>query len=153
MIEIKLKGRTYIKITLIDDEDLILISKYKWYESNGYAVSATRPIIRMQRLIMKPLKGQVVDHINGNRLDNRRKNLRICTQHQNIMNQRTQNVPKTSVYKGVSYDAINKKWIAQTKYKQKGIWIGRFKVERHAALAYDLWAKDLFGEYAKLNFE
>lgn len=69
---------------IIDDKDYEKVSRYKWYYNNGYAVSDFG--IRMHRFIMNPPSELVIDHINHNRLDNRRSNLKICTQFENSQN-------------------------------------------------------------------
>ena len=92
-----------------------------------------------------------VDHINGNPLDNRKSNLRICT---NAENQRNRGVNKnnTSGYKGVCWAKQNKKWKARIKHNGKLIHLGYYKDKEEAARAYDKKAKELHGEYAYLNF-
>lgn len=69
---------------LIDDEDYDKVSKYEWHYSSGYAVNSFN--LRVHRLIMNPPHNLVIDHINHNRLDNRRSNLKICTQFENSQN-------------------------------------------------------------------
>jgi len=93
--------------------------------------------------------GMVVDHINHNTLDNRRCNLRVCTQNQNRYNL---NLRKNnqSGYKGVSFK--HNHWEVQLKKDKKYIYGGSFKDKIEAAKAYDKKAKELFGEFAKLNF-
>jgi hypothetical protein len=138
---------------LVDDKDFKWISNYSLtLSSHGY------PQIRnklrsgyLHSLIMETPKGLTTDHINGNKLDNRRENLRVCTQKQNATNQTKQQRILTSQYKGV-YLNQNKKWTAQIKLNQKAFNLGSFSTELSAAMAYDIAAKDLFGRYAKLNF-
>lgn len=104
----------------------------------------------MHRLIMEAKQQQKVDHINGDGLDNRKENLRFATTSENAMNKcSTKN--KSSSYKGVSWYKRYKKWQAQIKFKGKSIYIGIFDTEIEAAKAYDNKAKELFGEFAKLN--
>jgi len=67
---------------LVDDEDYDNLSQHKWYFSDGYAVRDHKRVA-MHRQIMGFPKGMVVDHIDGNRLNNQRHNLRICTQREN----------------------------------------------------------------------
>lgn len=108
-----------------------------------------RKKVAMHNVIMKPSEGFVVDHINGNGLDNRRSNLRIATRQQNTFN----SVHKggTSKYKGVALDKESGLWRAYIAKDGKRTWLGRFPDELSAAIAYDKAAKDMFGEYAKLN--
>lgn len=90
----------------------------------------------------------VIDHINGNGLDNRRCNLRICTQAENVRNNRGR-MGMTSQYKGVS--KWEGQWIATITSHGKQVRIGQFATEHEAALAYDAAARELHGEYAHLN--
>ncbi len=148
------------KYAIVDDEDYELLSRFKWHVSSGksntyYAQSElpdTRYRIRfsMHRLIMKAEKNQEVDHRNGNGLDNRRRNLRLCTKHQNRFNMRI--TTGSSKYKGVSWHTKNGKWRARITLNYQNIYIGCFTSEREAAKAYDRKAKQLFGDFAYLNF-
>lgn len=105
-----------------------------------------------------PKKGMVVDHINGDGLDNRRCNLRFCSQSQNLMNSRPQvlhdasafyGIQKTSSYKGVSRH--KKRWRAYIKFDGVQKHLGLYESEEAAARAYNVAAKELFGEFARLN--
>lgn len=104
-------------------------------------------------VVGKPPKGLVVDHINRNKLDNRRANLRFCLQSNNARNKES-----TSGYKGVHYQKHNKKnktgkvWVAQITANYKCNHLGSYKTPEAAARAYDNAAKRLHGEYATLNF-
>lgn len=94
-----------------------------------------------------------IDHINGNRLDNRIENLRHATSVENTRNRKKPNSCKNkSQYKGVSPSKNPKKWRGRIKVNNKNIYLGSFDTEIEAALAYDKSAKELFGEFAKLNF-
>ena len=99
----------------------------------------------MARLIMYAPEGMDVDHKNGDPLDNRRKNLRVCTHRQNCQGRRP-NKNCLSKYKGVSW--FKGKWTAMINQK----YLGRFDNEINAAKAYDEKAKELYGEYAYINF-
>lgn len=93
-----------------------------------------------------------VDHINKDKLDNRRSNLRICTQKQNGGNASKAKTRKfTSKYKGVYFDKERNKWIAKIKRNHRNIWIGRFDTEKEAAKAYNIQARIIFREFAELN--
>ncbi len=141
---------------LVDNEDFERINKQKWSFNRGYAYgwsSIEKKRIYMHRLIIKVPKGLYVDHINGNKLDNRKENLRFATIAQNQHNQGKYAKKATSIYKGVYWHKNNKIWQSQIKLHGVKNFIGRFKNELHAAMAYDLWAKELHGDYAKLNFK
>jgi hypothetical protein len=92
----------------------------------------------------------VVDHINGNGLDNRRENLRICSQALNCANAK-KTKGKTSRFKGVFWNRQSKKWCAQIGNKKRNHIIGYFNSEARAAQAYNRKAKEFFGEFARLN--
>ena len=130
---------------IIDDQDYELVSSKKWFfqkvpQNSGYA-RATGGIF-MHRFIMKTPAGMETDHINGNRLDNRRSNLRICTKQQNCWNRKV----GIGRYRGVYHH--KNRWVAQiTKDGVRRI-IGRFQTESEAKKAYDLMAKELYGEFA-----
>jgi len=100
---------------------------------------------------MNAPKGCLVDHINGDGLDNRRANLRLATPSQNNCNKPGFN--KSSKYKGVSRTDLKKKqWRAVIHYNNEMIHLGRFCNEVAAAKAYDKAAKKYHGEFAYLNF-
>lgn len=103
-------------------------------------------------MIMNPIGKLQVDHINGDRLDNRRCNLRVATYQQNSMNQHRTAI-SSSVYKGVSYRKDTNKFTAYITVNYKKINLGCFRSEQDAALAYDNAARVYFGEFANLNFK
>jgi len=144
--------------TIVDDCDYEELAKHKWYNCVGYASrrQGTRKAHTdyfMHREIMNPPIGMIVDHINGDRLDNRRENLRVCTHQQNHQNSIKKNTNSTSQYKGVSWYTHANKWRANITVAYKTIYIGVFYSEEEAALAYDRKARELFGEYACTNFQ
>ncbi len=144
---------------MVDDEDLELVSKHKWHAAprgNNFYAAATvytaerkRKLVYMHRLILGESELHV-DHHDGNGLNNTRSNLRLCTHLQNMRNQSTQTREKTSKYKGVYFHV--KKWVAETRIARKKVYLGRFLNEIDAARAYDAAAKELFGDFARLNF-
>lgn len=104
------------KFAIVDDEDFLELSKYKWYLSgNGYATRTSRHI-RMHRVINSTPEGFDTDHINGDKLDNRRSNLRTATRSQNNFNT---SPPKdnTSGTKGVWFSKRHSRWYAQIKVR------------------------------------
>lgn len=145
--------RSYV--ALVDEADWPLISQIKWHVlisprcNTPYAVAHKRSL-SMHLLLMGAVKGQRVDHRDGNGLNNRRQNLRFATNSQNIANMRTRG--GSSQYKGVYYDKRAGRWKAQIGFNGKRIPIGRYAFEEDAARAYDAKAAELFGEFARLNF-
>jgi hypothetical protein len=140
------------KSTIVDDEDLARLSDLTWTLHNkGYAKAIVdRQTILMHRFIMQPVTGQDVDHINGNKLDNRRSNLRLCTRSENLMN-RGGEVGSSSHFKGVCRHASRPGWMARITVNGKSIYLGYFKTEEDAAHAYNSAARIYHGEFARLN--
>jgi hypothetical protein len=144
------------KVALVDDDMYDYLSQRNWYAEfnvNHYyaACKVSRKVVRMHRIIVNAPEGMVIDHINGNSLDNRRENLRVCTHAQNIHNQKM-NAKNTSGYKGVVWNKVYKKWYARIKINRKFKHIGVFDDAEEAAHAYDEKAIELFGEFARTNF-
>lgn len=133
---------TQNKTTLVDDIDYKELSKYNWYtiksRNTFYAVRMSknpRTTIHMHSVIIgKPNKGFILDHINGDGLDNRRHNLRFVTLRQNCQNK--VNIKKTSKYPGVSWYAASKKWQVHFQFKGKQHYLGRYSDERQAFEVY-----------------
>lgn len=152
---------------LVDADDAKKVMSQKWYVSKTkhhiYAVAKKwicspnkykRTL--MHRLILDAPDGEIVDHINGDGLDNRRCNLRLCTMRQNVCNQRIRTTyagkPTTSRYKGVTKDKRKRSgWVAQIVSYGNHIHIGTFPTELEAAAAYNAKAVELFGSFARLN--
>lgn len=106
----------------------------------------------MRRMLGGPIpEGYEVDHIDGNKLNNQRANLRLATRQQNVANRNGRGAA-TSQYKGVSWDAKNKNWRASIRANYKSENLGRYASEEQAARAYDKAAREHFGEFAWLNF-
>lgn len=143
------------KFALIDSADFELIQPYTWAAHNikGRLYAVTRGgRLHMHRVIAAAKSGQTIDHRNGDGLDNRRANLRVCTVSQNGMN-RPKQANNTSGFKGVFPSGRpHQPWSASIKKDQRVIHLGRFGTPEQAALAYDRAAAELFGEFAVLNF-
>lgn len=133
---------------LVDKSDAS-ISDYKWTLSKrGYPVKGGGVTLH-HTIVGKPEKGLVVDHINRNRLDCRKSNLRFVTRHQNAQNIGKQK-NNTSGYRGV-WKTQNNTWAADIKVNYKKICLGRYLEIEDAARAYNKAAKQYFGEFAVLN--
>ena len=112
----------------------------------------TNTFVHMHRMIMKPPKGMVVDHINCDGLDNRRANLRFATRQQNKCNTRPISRRCSSKYKGVFWARDRCKWRAVVTSKGKRMNLGAFDNEVEAARVRDAAAKKYHGQFAWLNF-
>ncbi len=145
-------------IALVDDEDFNWLNQWKWSaDKDGYAFRSIKKVengkrtcIKMHRQIMNADKGQDVDHINHIAYDNRKSNLRLCSRTENLFNMRK--TRGTSIFKGVSWWKRDKCWEVKIRVNGKTKKIGYFKNERHAAMAYDIWAKEIYGKFAVVNF-
>ncbi len=154
--EHKLIPLTQGKFAIVDVDNYKRLNQYKWclsgIKGQHYAIRKDHgKIVKMHHEILDVPEGMVCDHINHNRLDNRRCNLRICTLAQNGYN-RLPNTTGTSRYKGVHRHKQVRKWVAEIQYKNHSIHIGCFDYEQDAAIAYDDMAIRLFGEFACLNY-
>ncbi len=151
-MNIKLGNGGYAKI---DKEDYPMVSAHNWslvnFSGKRYAMCINnRKTVYMHRLINATPKGMVTDHINGDSLDNRRRNLRTCTQSENTCN-RSKNSNNKSGYKGVSWYEITKKWVAQISYKNIDYNLGYYFDKDDAARAYNKAAIKFHGKFARLN--
>lgn len=152
---------------IVDEDDFYWLDQWNWQgftdsDGNTYAFRSRRSQKNkdkgltsrayMHRIIMRTEDPNIfIDHINGNRLDNRKANLRLCTATENTYNKR----PKdncSSIYKGVSFDKERQLWKASLRTNKTRI-SKRFKTEVDAAKWYDMQALKHHGEYAYLNFK
>ncbi len=148
------------KFAIVDAEDYERLNQWNWHicdkGSRVYACRSCRKNghnnkIWMHRVVLNAPNGTEVDHTNGNGLDNRRANVRLCNHSENSYNRRRCK-NKTSKYKGVSWFQSGNKWRVTIRVNKKQISLGYFKSEVEAALTYDRAAIKYFGSFAKLNF-
>jgi hypothetical protein len=143
------------KFTIVDDEDYEELSKYSWcLSTSGYARGVYKgKAIQMHRVINNTPIGMGTDHINWDRLDNRRSNLRTASRSQNQANIKKPRRHKgvTSQYKGVCWYKNLNKWLSSIMVDQKRIYLGYFENEGDAAKAYNKNALKYFGEFAYQN--
>lgn len=144
------------KIAIVDDNCAIEILERNWhYHNRGYAgtnviKNGKRGIILMHRVIMDAPKGVEVDHVNGNKLDNRKENLRLCTHAQNMQNKK---IYKSNIqgFKGLTFIKGTGNIRARINKNGKEINLGMFATAEEAAKAYNEAAIKYFGEFANLN--
>lgn len=144
---------------VVDDVHFEWLRGFRWHADSGgsgvwyaraYVNGGCNSAVRMHRLILGAPRGIIVDHINGDGLDNRRVNLRIVSHKDNTTAKRKS--PGTSRYKGVSWVKCDAKWRAQIAVAGKNRTLGRFDDEGDAARFYDAAARRLHGRFATLNF-
>lgn len=146
-------------VALVDDEDSDL-ANYKWHTVGGYAIrylyTPKRIRVPMHRIVLERKMGrklqpdEATDHIDRNRANNTRNNLRVVTHTQNMRN-KTKCDGTSSQYLGVSLQKKAGKWTAYIRLNGRLKHLGLFNKELDAAIAYDLAAHWYFGEYASLN--
>jgi hypothetical protein len=148
------------KFALVDDEDFEWINQWKWTVRNGYPSrtiylgggrkNQTSEYIYMHRIVNNTPKNSYTDHINRNKLDNRKCNLRTVTNQQNCCNRELQD-NNTSGFRGVTWNNQRSKWMAQIKANSKYYYLGLFIDKIDAAKAYDKAAIKFFGNFSNPN--
>lgn len=141
----------------VDNCDRELVGKFKWtLTPEGYVCRSMkvatnkRKNILLHRVLLNAPKGKHVDHIDGDKLNNRRSNLRLCNSSQNQANRKISK-NNTSGYKGVTWRKDRQLWAAMIMLNRKNIYLGLFTNKKEAALAYNNAAKIHYKEFALLN--
>ncbi len=148
---IRNKQQEVVAKAIIDTEDIPKVENIKWaYHARDNRARNARLRIEMSRLIMGAGPGTVVDHINGNSLDNRKSNLRICTQAENSLNKRYQG-RGTSRFRGVYWSEKRAKWIVQVWLNKKRKYIGQFNSLKDAIASRRSAERFYYGQYAHRN--
>lgn len=157
----RIKLTNFELYALVDDDKYEHLKQFKWRLSKrGYVVRSVwlkgtgkGTVVTMHREIMNTPKGMDTDHKDENRLNNQVGNLRTATRSQNMANVRKyKSANAHSKYKGVSYLKRVKKWVAYIRKDYKQTHLGYYTNQKDAARAYDRAARDMFGEFANLNF-
>lgn len=141
--------------TTVNDEDYEAVSQYRWRRNRlgyvcAYVKGPGKPArLSLHRLILKAEHGQEVDHVDGDKLNNQRSNLRFCTRQENMRNLRR--VRGLADYKGIS-QVRSGSWVAQIRVEGVPTYLGTFRTAQAAARAYDAAARFHFGAFAATNF-
>lgn len=145
------------KVAVIDFEDFEKVRPYKWQahrtKTRWYATRTFgKRFVKMHRFLLDAAKGNKVDHRDGDGLNNRRDNLRECSNAENCRAFRKKWSGSTSKFRGVSWHKSSSSWVSQLCFNGKVFHLGCFKHQEDAARAYDKKAKEIFGEFAQPNF-
>lgn len=153
MKQIEVKNGLY---ALVDDEDYAAIQKRWHLDSGGYVTRLTsrndlnkngrRKVVFLHRVIMNARNGEMVDHINHNKLDNRKENLRIVNKSQNAINSKVRTDNKSG-HRGVYFEKRSGKWVSEIRVGGKKYWLGRYANKLAASREYKIKALELHGEY------
>lgn len=151
MKKIKLHGKLANGAeAMVDEEDFALLNRFRWsLDSDGYAVSAGYRY-KMHRIITAAPKKRIVDHINHNKLDNRKLNLRLVSPRESSYNH---NQPiGSSGFRGVNRSKSGKRWEACISINNKQVYLGTYDTPEEAAKAYDKKVREIRTCFAITNF-
>lgn len=137
---------------LVDESDLDCLTTWNWHISHGYArrnavIDDRKTSVSMHQQLMG-FPNCDVDHINGNRLDNRRSNLRLCN---DTLNQQNRKINYNKRFKGVNWHKHIGAWQVSIRVNKQLKHIGYYDDEEYAAKIYNQWALMYFGKFARLN--
>lgn len=161
-MKIKTSGKRPKQTIIIDDSDYKIVKKHKWWANpQGKVFRVETDLFKEEQkkwgikrislaryLLKEKRRNIIVDHINGNPLDNRRQNLRRCTHAENIRNRKINNKNNKSGIRGVNWDKERKKWVAQLMFNRKHIFLGRFTNKEDASKAAIEGREKYYGEFS-----
>lgn len=140
------------RVTLVDDVDYEKVAQFKWcYMTAGYAARSVargekRWLVYLHRFILDAPEGVYVDHIDGDKLNNRRSNIRLCTQSENKMNS-GKYANNTSGHAGVAFDKSTGSWKAYINVDKKLKHLGRFPTKEEAVKCRKAAEEKFFGDF------
>ena len=147
------KGGLETRYTIVDDDVYDELNKFNWssdskdsYVYRLERINGKQKKVYLHRYLMNPPEGKIVDHINRIKIDNRMENLRLATHSQNAVNSKSRRK-----FKGVFFHNTMHKWWAYLHVNYTKIPLGYFDTAEEAAREYNRAAKEVFGEYVKLN--
>lgn len=138
------------KFAIVDEADFDWLNQWIWHVTDkGYASHTinNRPQ-SMHRLILGTPKGMMSDHIDCDRLNNRRSNLRICNASENNRNRPSR---KGKLFKGVTWHKGSNRWQARIKFENKEYYLGIYNTKEEAAIAYNIMGREFFGDFFRPN--
>lgn len=144
------------KVTIVDDDMFDYLNQFKWHISSGRYAATNMKIygtyikVYLHRFIIKASKGSQVDHIDNNKLNNLKTNLRHCTHSQNMINRPSYTNSKSG-YKGVIFYKKLNKYIARIRINKQTIYLGSYIDPISAAIKYNKAAQKYHGEFANFN--
>jgi hypothetical protein len=148
IIETFNKNKEKVSECIVDDDKYHELMKFTWYTSLGYIrTHVNNTTVCIHRYIMNAVKNDIVDHINNNPLDNRVSNLRICDATVNSHNKKA----KSDGYRGVYL--VKGNYVARIAKDGISYVIGTYTIDTYAAIAYDIKARELYGDCANTNFK
>ena len=158
LLDIKLIPLTQGRYAIVDIDKYPELAGYSWsltthkkpYAKRSITVDGVRKKITMHRQLLNPGKKNT-DHINSRTLDNRMRNLRKCSQKENVRNSPKRSGVMSSKYKGVSFNKNTGKWRAYINADGQRTHLGLFEIEGDAAIAYNVACLQKHGEFAYWN--
>jgi hypothetical protein len=153
-IPLRNQNGVIVEYALVDEDDFEEVNKYKWCLHIGYALGKVeKKTIRLHHFVFKkPENRNVIDHLDQDKLNDKKSNLREVSSTENSHNKKKNtNIESSSKYKGVSWNKINQKWLSNCSCEKKKVRLGSFEIEEEAAKIYDIYTFKVYGKEANNN--